>query len=192
MRPSVQGVSTARVGEVLGALTTVTPSASTVSRVFHRLDAEFATWKQRPLAARYAYVFADGTYFTVIYEGVGQKTPILAAVGITLAGEREVLGFTGGERESQPAWEEFLETLKVWGLQEVDLWITDGDQAMLNAIPGKFPASRRQRYIKHKMENVLSYVPPAACCVGGGTAGHFLSRKSPQGGVGGRGFLCEV
>ncbi|MEJ5312544.1 MAG: IS256 family transposase [Anaerolineae bacterium] len=155
----VQGVSTARVGEVLGGLTTIQPSASTVSRVFHTLDDEFATWKQRPLDAHYAYAFADGTYFTVIYEATGQKTPILAVVGIKLTGEREVLGFTIGERENQTAWADLLDSLKARGLQKVDLWITDGNQAMLNAIQTKFPDSARQRCIKHKMENVLSYVP---------------------------------
>lgn len=30
---------------------------------------------------------------------------------------------------------------------------------MINAIVNKFPSSQRQRCIKHKMENVLSYIP---------------------------------
>jgi transposase-like protein len=30
---------------------------------------------------------------------------------------------------------------------------------MLNAVTTKFPQAQRQRGIKHKMENVLSYVP---------------------------------
>jgi len=80
-------------------------------------------------------------------------------VGITLAGEREVLAFTTGERENQKAWEDLLDDLKRRGVEAVDLWITDGNQAMLNALALKFTHSRRQRCIKHKMENVLSYVP---------------------------------
>ena len=67
----VGGVSTSRVGEVVEVLTGSKPSASTVSRVYQRLEDEFATWKKRPLAAKYVYVFADGTYFTVIYESEG-------------------------------------------------------------------------------------------------------------------------
>ena len=39
------------------------------------------------------------------------------------------------------------------------LWITDGNQAMINALEAKFPDSPRQRCVKHKMDNVLSYVP---------------------------------
>jgi putative transposase len=155
----VFGASTARVGQVVETLTGTQPSASTVSRVFHTLEAEFEAWKTRPLAAHYVYVFADGTYFTVIYDAEGQKMPILAVVGINPAGEREVLAFTVGERENQGAWEDLLEQLKTRGVQQVDLWITDGNQAMLNAVQRKFPQSARQRCVKHKMDNVLSYVP---------------------------------
>jgi putative transposase len=44
-------------------------------------------------------------------------------------------------------------------METVDLWITDGNKAMLNAIDSKFPTSKRQRFVKHKMENVLGYIP---------------------------------
>jgi putative transposase len=70
-----------------------------------------------------------------------------------------VLAFTVGERENQGAWEDLLEQLKTRGVQVIDLWITDGNQAMLNAMQLKFPQSARQRCIKHKMDNGLSYVP---------------------------------
>jgi len=157
----VKGVSTLEVGQVMEALTEIKPSPSTVSRVFHTLDGEYTTWKQRPLEAHYVYAFADGTYFTVIYQDEGQKMPILAIVGINQRGEREVLGFTVGERENQNAWEDLLDGLKRRGVQKVDLWVTDGNQAMLNALQLKFAASKRQRCVKHKMDNVLGYVPTA-------------------------------
>lgn len=155
----IGGVSTSRVGEVVEVLTGSKPSASTVSRVYQRLEDEFAAWKKRSLAAKYVYAFADGTYFTVIYDSEGCKMPILAVVGIDEQGQREVLAFSVGERENQAAWEELLEDLKRRGVQKVDLWITDGNQAMLNAIELKFSTSQRQRCIHHKMNNVLGYIP---------------------------------
>ncbi|GAC1668950.1 MAG: IS256 family transposase [Ktedonobacteraceae bacterium] len=155
----VKGVSTAKVGEVIETLTGSHPSASTVSRVFHTLEGEYEQWKQRSLAERYAYAFADGTYFSVIYNGEGCKMPILAVVGITMTGEKEVLAFRVGDRENQQAWEDLLDDLKARGVKEIGLWVTDGGQAMLGAINLKFAASQRQRCAIHKMENVLSYVP---------------------------------
>jgi len=155
----VGGVSTRKAGEVVESLTGSKPSPSTVSRVFHTLEGEYETWKKRSLEARYEYAFADGTYFTVIYDGEGHKMPILAVVGIDTAGQREVLGFTIGDRENQQAWEDLLDDLDDRGVKEVGLWITDGNQATINALEAKFPDSARQRCIKHKMDNVLSYVP---------------------------------
>ena len=155
----IGGVSMARVGEVVETLTGTKPSASTVSRVFHTLESEYEQWKRRKLAERYVYAFADGTYFTVIYNGEGCKMPILAVVGITETGERDVLAFRVGDRENEQAWKDLLDDLKERGVKTIDLWVSDGNQAMLNAITKKFPDSARQRCVVHKMDNVLSYVP---------------------------------
>ena len=87
--------------------------------------------------------------------------PILLVVGIMPTGEREILGFTVGERENQSAWTELLQNLRQRGVQTVDLWITDGGQAMLNAIAEQFASSQRQRCVRHKLGNVLGYIPQA-------------------------------
>jgi len=85
--------------------------------------------------------------------------PILALIGITPEGRRELIAFTTGERENEAAWRNLLDDIQARGVRGVDLWVTDGNQAMLNAIELKFPASRRQRCMRHKMENVLAHVP---------------------------------
>jgi transposase-like protein len=155
----VYGVSGEKVGQVLETLSGSHPSPSTVSRVFHTLEEEFAEWKKRPLQAHYLYLIADGTYFSVIYDGQGAKMPILAVLGIDLTGKREVLGFSTGDRENQAAWEALLTNLKERGMEQVDLWITDGGKAMIQAIESKFLNAKRQRCIKHKLENVMGYIP---------------------------------
>src|SRR5436309_1854542 len=155
----VGGVSMAKVGQVVETVTGSKPSASTVSRVFHSLESEYEQWKQRQLKERYAYAFADGTYFTVIYNGEGCKMPILAVVGISTTGQREVLAFRVGDRENEQAWKDLFDDLKARGVKEIGLWVSDGNQAMLNAITKKFPLAARQRCVIHKMDNVLSYIP---------------------------------
>lgn len=157
----VKGSSTVQVGEIVETLTGVKPSPAAVSRVHQTLQEAFDAWKHRPLLGHYLYVFADGTYFSVIYDDEGHKMPILAVVGITPTGTREVLAFTTGDRENESAWTDLLTTLQHRGLQSVGLWITDGGQAMLNALAAKFPNTPRQRCVKHKLANVLGYVPKA-------------------------------
>jgi len=49
--------------------------------------------------------------------------------------------------------------VKARGVKDIDLWVTDGGQAMLGAIRLTFAASQRQRCVMHKLENVLSSVP---------------------------------
>ena len=155
----VTGSSTAQVGKIVEKLTRTKPSPSTVSRVFHGLEDEFESWKKRQLAPEYLYIFADGTYFSVIYGNEGHKMPILAVIGITVEGQREVLAFRVGERENQMAWEDLMDDLKERGVEKVGLWITDGNQATINAVERKFSDSARQRCIKHKMDNILGYIP---------------------------------
>ena len=132
------------MGQVIETLTGSHPSASTVSRVFHTLEGEYEQWKQRKLAEHYAYAFADGTYFTVIYNGEGCKMPILAVVGIAPTGQRDVLAFRVGDRENQQAWEDLCDDLKTRVVKEIGLWINNGHQTMLKAISSKFSASQRQ------------------------------------------------
>ena len=64
-----------------------------------------------------------------------------------------------GDRENEQAWKDLLEDLKERGVKDIGLWVSDGNQAMLNAITKQFPTSARQRCVTHKMDNVLSYIP---------------------------------
>lgn len=49
--------------------------------------------------------------------------------------------------------------MKARGVAQVDLVISDGGQAMLNALAQQFPGTRRQRCAYHKMRNILRYIP---------------------------------
>lgn len=155
----ISGASNAQTSQVVEGLTGTPASSVTVSRVFQTLRTEYESWRRRELSGHALYGYADGTYFNVIYNGESCKMPILAVIGINPKGEKELLGFTVGDKENQHAWEDLLADLKARGLTQVDLWITDGHQAMINAIKSQFPESKRQRCVVHKMENVLGYIP---------------------------------
>ena len=79
---------------------------------------------------------------------------MLAVIGIAETGEPEVLAFRVGDRENEQIWKDLLEDLKQCSVKEIGLWISDGNQAMLNAITAKFGTVPRKRRVVHKMDNV--------------------------------------
>jgi transposase-like protein len=115
----VQGVRTRKVGQVIETLTGSPPRATTLSRVFHTLEAEYEQGKTRRVEERDASAFAEGTYFTVIYNDEGCKMPIWAVVGISESAERQVLAFHGA-RENEQAWKDLFDDLKARGVKAID------------------------------------------------------------------------
>lgn len=155
----IRGVSTRKTGEVVELLTEESPSAATVSRVFQSLREECEAWRRRPLDSCYMYIHLDGVYFTIGYDDSFVKEPVLAALGVKLSGEKELLGYGLGDKESRQAWRGFLTELKERGLEDAGLFITDGGQAVIGAVEELFPGVRRQRCVVHKLRNVDSKVP---------------------------------
>ena len=108
----VASASRVQVGHIVYKLIGEQRSPSTVSLIYHSLESEFAAWKKRLLESRYLYAFADGTYFTVIYDDQGHKMPILAVMGINTKANEMCLPLPVGERENQGAWDDMLDQLK--------------------------------------------------------------------------------
>lgn len=157
----IRGVSTRKVGEVTELLVQDSPSAATVCRVFQSLREECDAWRRRPLDDRYLYVYLDGVYFTIGYDKTFVKEPVLAALGVKLSGEKELLGYGPGDKESRQSWKGFLAELKDRGLSNGELFITDGGKAVIGAVEELFPGAKRQRCVVHKLRNVDGKVPKA-------------------------------
>lgn len=155
----VHGVSTRDTSAIVESCLDQSVSASTVSRVFHKLEAEYQAWRKAPLDAHYHYLYLDGGYVKVRYDDQAERIALLFAVGVRLTGEKELLAFTVGDRESMDAWSAFLGDLQHRGLMKVDLILTDGNAAVLAQIRIHYPDAQYQRCVIHKLANVLSRVP---------------------------------
>jgi hypothetical protein len=91
-------------------------SKETISRITDKVMEEMADWANRPLDGVYAAVFIDAIVVKVRNGQVGNR-PIYAAIGVSLAGEKDVLGLwagTGGEGapNSKQFWLAVLTDLK--------------------------------------------------------------------------------
>jgi putative transposase len=155
----VAGVSTHKVGEVAQTLMGVAPSASTISRLNQTLTQQFDTWRQRPLQEHWRIVYLDGVHFSIRHGEKADSTIILTALGVDLAGNKEVLALRACAEESKEGWLSLLHDLRSRGATHIDLIVTDGHDGLLAAVAELFAATPRQRCLVHKQRNVLNAIP---------------------------------
>ncbi len=155
----VAGTSTQKVGEVAQTLLGVAPSASTISRLNQTLTQQFDTWRQRPLQEHWRVLYLDGVHFSIRHGDKADSTIILTALGVDLAGNKEVLALRACAEESKDGWACLLQDLRTRGATHIDLIVTDGHDGLLAAVSDLFAATPRQRCLVHKQRNVLSAIP---------------------------------
>ncbi len=107
----VAGTSTHKVGEVAQTLLGVAPSASTISRLNQSLIHQFETWRQRPLQEHWRVLYLDGVHFSIRHGDKADATIILTALGVDLAGNKEVLALRTCAEESKERWLGLLQDL---------------------------------------------------------------------------------
>ncbi|MGG3369607.1 IS256 family transposase [Bacillus anthracis] len=152
------GVSTRQVGKFVERLLDGNPySATTVSNITEKIRDDIESWQSRTLESNYTALYLDCLFFSVRRDTV-EKEAIYIALGITLEGKREILGFYVGGRESASGWREILENLHERGVKNVLLGIFDGLTGLETAFLSVYPKADVQRCVVHKMRNVLSKV----------------------------------
>ncbi len=133
-------------------------SASTMSRRYIRASARKLQALQERRLEPYEFValVLDGKTF--------QDDTLVVALGITVQGEKVVLGFVETGTENETACAEFLQGLGERGLRAEDglLIVMDGGKGLRAGARRVFGADTPvQRCQWHKRENVVAYVPKA-------------------------------
>jgi putative transposase len=155
----VAGVSTAKVGEVAQALIGVAPSKSAVSRMNAELSGQLEQWRQRKLTTQWQIIYLDGVYYKVRHGDEAVSMPLLVALGADKAGHKEVLAVRASAEESKEGWQLLLEGLRSRGVQQVGVFVTDGNEGVLAALARVFPLTPRQRCLLHIPRSVRSAIP---------------------------------
>jgi len=137
----------------------VAPSASTISRLNQTLTQQFDTWRARPLQEHWRIVYLDGVHFSIRHGDKADSTIILTALGVDLAGNKEVVALRACAEEDKDGWACLLQDLRSRGATHIDLIVTDGQDGLLAAVAQLFAATPRQRCLVHKQRNVLNAIP---------------------------------
>lgn len=154
----IQGVSTRKVTKITEQLCGHEVSASTISTLNRKLDAQLQLFAHRSLDQEYPYLILDARYEKVRENGVIRSRAVLVAIGINWDGRREVLGVELANRESRSSWRDFLLELKKRGLHGVELVITDSHEGLKRAIAEVLPEACWQRCYVHFLRNALDYL----------------------------------
>lgn len=158
----LSGVSTRTLSMMSERLIGRSMSATEVSNANKELIDAVERWRSRDLSGEpIKYMFLDGVNFDMRIDGSVEKVPVLVAIGVTEAGQRRVLGFQAGDKESAPTWREFFKDLKRRGLngRNMVLGVMDGLPGLEKVFKEEFPKAKVQRCQVHMSRNVLAKVP---------------------------------
>jgi len=145
------GEISAHFAEIYGA----SVSKETISRITDKVLEEMADWCNRPLDEIYAAVFVDAVMVKV-RDGQVANRPIYAAIGVTLAGEKDILGLwagTGGE--GAKFWMSVLTDLKNRGVRDVFFVVCDGLKGLPEVVGNVWPLAIVQTCIVHLIRNTF-------------------------------------
>jgi putative transposase len=137
----------------------VAPSANTISRLNQTLTQQFDAWRQRPLGEHWRIVYLDGVHFSIRHGDKADSTIILTALGVDLAGNKEVLALRACAEESKEGWACLLQDVRSRGATLIHLIVTDGHDGLLAAVSELYAATPRQRCLLHKQRNILNAIP---------------------------------
>jgi len=121
-----KGLTTGEISSYFAGIYGASVPDETVSRITAKVIEEMQSWQARPLDEVYAAVFTDAIMVKVRDGRVAGRT-VYAAIGVTLTGEKDVLGLWAGQGgEGSQFWMSVLTDLKNRGIKDVFYVVCDG------------------------------------------------------------------
>src|SRR5580693_8654537 len=145
------GEISAHFAEIYGA----SVSKEAISRITDKVLEEMTDWCSRPLDGVYAAVFAVAVMVKV-RDGQVASRPVCAAIGVSLAGEKDILGLwasTGGE--GAKFWMSVLTDLRNRGVADVFFLVCDGLKGLPEVVGNVWPQTIVQTCIVHLIRNTF-------------------------------------
>ena len=147
------GEIAAHFAEVYGA----TVSKDTISRITDKVIEEMTAWRNRPLDRVYPVLFIDAIVVKV-RDGQVVNRPVYVVIGVTVNGERDILGLWAGDgSEGAKFWLAVLTEIKNRGVDDVCIVVCDGLKGLPDAITTTWSFAQVQTCILHLIRNTFRY-----------------------------------
>ena len=154
-----RGLSTRDIEAHLQEIYGVKVGRELISRVTDAVMDDVREWGKRPLEDIYPIVFLDCMVLKIREGGTVQRRALYLALGVTLEGDRDVLGMWFQETEGAKFWMQVLTDLKTRGVRDILIACVDGLKGFPEAIEAIFPRTTVQTCIVHLIRSSLRYVP---------------------------------
>ena len=154
-----RGLATRDIEAHLAEIYGVKVGRDLISSVTDAVMDDVRAWQQRPLDDVYPIVFLDALVLKIREGGTVQRRACYLALGVTVDGERDVLGMWFQETEGAKFWMQVLSELKQRGVQDILIACVDGLKGFPEAIEAIFPKTTVQTCIVHLIRHSLRYVP---------------------------------
>ena len=132
-------------------------SKDTISRITEKVAGELAEWSSRPLDPLYPVLFVDAIVVKV-RDGQVRNTPFYVVMGVTVHGERDILGIWAGDGgEGAKFWLSVMTELRNRGVQDILIAVVDGLKGFPEAITAAFPQTMVQTCVVHLVRHSLNF-----------------------------------
>lgn len=157
-----KGLTTGEIQAHLEEIYDTSVSRETISKITDEIVEDLTAWQNRPLDPLYPVLLIDAIVIKVRDAQVANR-PVYVAIGVNLAGERDVLGLwlgpTGGEGAKQ--WATMLTELKNRGVADALIVCCDGLKGLPESIRTTWPDATVQTCVVHMVRNSLRYASKA-------------------------------
>lgn len=130
----------------------------TISRITDAVLEDVQAWRTRPLERVYPLLYLDALMVKIREDRSVRTRACYLAIGVTVEGEREVLGIWWQDSEGAKFWLAVLNDLHHRGVEDVLVACVDGLTGFPEAIEAVFPQAWVQTCIVHQIRNSLRYV----------------------------------
>jgi putative transposase len=132
-------------------------SKDTISRITDEVVEEMNSWQARPLDRVYPVLFIDAIVVK-IRDGQVTNRPVYVAIGVTVNGERDILGLWAGDgSEGAKFWLGVLTEIKNRGVEDVCMVVCDGLNGLPDSVTTAWPLTTVQACVLHLIRNTFRY-----------------------------------
>jgi len=158
---AAKGLTTGEVAAHLADVYGAEVSKDTISRITDQVVEELAGWQARPLDRVYPVVFIDAIHVK-LRDGKVVNRPVYTVVGVSVEGERDVLGlWVGDGSEGAKYWHQILSEILNRGTVDVCIVVCDGLKGLPDAIGDVWPQAIVQTCVLHLIRNSFRYASRA-------------------------------